>query len=80
MNAGVIRTVIGDTRPLHQDELGEFLSLAAEIQAAEGLDVDAALDRAAEQLDELGHYYPYLWDSTAFTAGNWDAMAGAIPF
>ena len=80
MKQGLIRTVIGDSRPIRQDELGEFLSLAAEIQATEGVTVDAALDRAAEQLDELAHYYPYLWDSTAFTAGNWDAAAGAIPF
>ena len=80
MRHALIRTVVGDTRPLHCDELGEFLSLALEIQQAEGLTVDAALDRAAEQLDELAHYYPYMWDSTAFTAGNWDAAAGAIPF
>ncbi len=80
MRDALIRTVIGDTRPLHQDELAEFLQLALEIQSAEGLTVDAALDCASEQLDELAHYYPYLWDSTAFTAGNWDAIAGAIPF
>ncbi len=80
MRVGIIRTVTGQPRPLYHDELAEFLSLAAEIQAAEGLDVDTALDRAAEQLDELAHYYPYMWDSTALTAGNWDAMAGAIPF
>ena len=80
MKAGLIRTVVGDSRPIRQDELGEFLSLAAEIQAAEGLTVDAALDRAAEQLDELAHYYPYMWDSAAWSAGNWAAAAGAIPF
>ena len=80
MKAGLIRTVVGAYRPIERDELGEFLSLAAEIQAAEGLTVDAALDRAAEQLDELAHYYPYMWDSTAWSAGNWDAAAGAIPF
>ncbi len=58
-------------------ELGELM---LEIASDEGLDLDTALDRAAEQLDELAHYYPYMWDSTAFTAGNWDAAAGAIPF
>ena len=58
-------------------ELGELM---LELAHTEGLDLDTAFDRAAEQLDELAHYYPYLWDSTAFTAGNWDAAAGAIPF
>ena len=63
MNAGLIRTVAGDSRPLHQDEVAEFLQLAAEIQTAEGLTVDAALDRAAEQLEVLRYPSPYMWDS-----------------
>ena len=79
MSVGLIRTVLGNSRPLYQDELGEFLSLAAEIQVAEGLDVDAAMDAAAEQLDRL-QWDQVNWDNAAFNAGNWDAAAGAIPF
>ena len=80
MKHGLIRTVVGDTRPLRQYELAEFLALATEIQQTEQLDFVQAFVRAAEQLDELAHYYPYLWDSAAFSAGNWDAATGAIPF
>ena len=58
-------------------EMGELM---LEIACTESLDLDTALDRAAAQLDELTQYYPYLWDSTAFTAGNWAADARVIPF
>ncbi len=59
--------------------LTELAQLALEIQAAEGLDVDAALDRAAREVDLLT-YYQAEWDTSAVNAGNWDAIPGAIPF
>ena len=59
--------------------LTELAALALEIQAAEGLDVDRALDRAARELERL-RYYQVEWDNSAVNAGNWDAIAGAIPF
>jgi hypothetical protein len=78
MKDALIRTITG-ARPLRETELGEFLSLAAEIQAAEGLTVNAALDAAAKELDDL-RYYQLDWDRSAANAGNWDTIAGAIPF
>ncbi len=59
--------------------LTELAALALEIQAAEGLDLDTALDRAARELDLL-KYYQVEWDNSAVNVGNWDASAGAIPF
>ena len=79
MRAGIIRTVTGQPRPLERDELGEFLSLAAEMQAAEGLTVDAALDRAAKELDDL-RYYVFDWNRSAANGGNPHAGADAVPF
>jgi hypothetical protein len=79
MRDAFIRTVTGQPRPLRQDELAEFLQLALEIQQAEGLTVDAALDRAAEQLDRL-RYYQLDWDNFAINLGNWDGLADVIPF
>ncbi len=57
----------------HTDQrysLTELGALALEIQAVEGLDLDTALDRAAERLDFLRNYYPYDWDRSAVNGGN----------
>ncbi len=57
-------------------ELGELM---LELAQAEDLDLDTALDRAAEELDRL-HSYVSDWDRCAANAGNWVARSGAIPF
>ena len=58
--------------------LTELAALALEIQTAEGLDVDQALDRAVKELEVL-RYYQLEWDTVAVNAGNQDAIASAIP-
>ncbi len=56
-------------------ELGELM---LEIAHVEGCDLDAALDRAAEQLDPL-RYYVYDWDRSAVNGGNFSGET-LLPF
>jgi hypothetical protein len=56
-------------------ELGELM---LELAHTEGLDLDTALDRTAEELDSLT-WYVYDWDRSAVNAGNFSGDM-LIPF
>ncbi len=58
--------------------LTELDELMLELAHTEGLDLDTALDRAAEQLDEL-RYYVYDWDRSAVNGGNFTGET-LLPF
>ena len=59
--------------------LTELAELMLEIASDEGLDLDTAFDRAAEQLDVLRNYYPYDWDRAAVNGGNFSGET-LLPF
>ncbi len=56
--------------PNEHYSLTELGDLMLELAHTEGLDLDTALDRAAEQLEELSRFYPFAWDCAAVNGGN----------